>query len=170
MLAKIPGRDALAAAISKNSEAVTPITSLQIAGALIFTERRPPGANTTELYVREGLSGTDRLLIDPQHFATPDTHAALDWWAASPDGTQNSLRPLGGRLRTFRAACDGHRDRHYHAACPYPHGRCQPQLAAGRSGFFYNRFQDVPPDDLRIRKIPAPGCIFWAPTQPGTPA
>ncbi len=90
VLAKIPGRDALATAISKNSEAVTLIASLQIAGALIFTERRPPGANTTQLYVREGLSGTDRLLIDPEHFATPGTHAALDWWAASPDGRKSS--------------------------------------------------------------------------------
>ncbi|HEX3919582.1 MAG TPA: prolyl oligopeptidase family serine peptidase [Caulobacteraceae bacterium] len=87
VLGKIPGREALAAQISTVSGKVAGVSAVQTAGPLIFTEVRPLGANTFKLYVRDGMHGTDRLLIDPDAMATADTHYSLDYWVASPDGS-----------------------------------------------------------------------------------
>ncbi len=86
VLARIPGRDALAAKISAASGKLVSVAAVQPAGGMIFTEIRPAGANTFKLYVREGLDGRDRLLIDPDSLAAAGSHVSLDYWMASPDG------------------------------------------------------------------------------------
>src|SRR5579872_2557592 len=86
VLAAIPGRDALAEKISAVSGALAAIGQVQTAGPYIFTQLRPVGANTFKLYVREGVGGQDRLLVDPDTLATAGTHYSLDYWSASPDG------------------------------------------------------------------------------------
>lgn len=147
VLAKIPGRDKLAAAIGKNSEAVTLISGMQQGGALIFTERRPPDATTTRLYVRAGLEGADRLLIDPDDYAAPNSHAALDWWASSPDGAHVAYGiSQGGSehsvLHVLETASG--------TVLPLAISRtdsASPSWLPDGSGFFYNRYQDLPPDD-----------------------
>jgi len=82
-----PGRDALYTAVDRYSHDLVAVSSIQLGGNLIFTEKRPAGANTFKLYVRTGVAGVDKLLIDPDTYATAGSHAALDWWAASPDGS-----------------------------------------------------------------------------------
>ena len=53
----------------------------------LFYEMRPTGANQFKLYMREGVNGAERLLVDPSTLRGPnDVHMSLDWWAASPDG------------------------------------------------------------------------------------
>jgi prolyl oligopeptidase len=86
VLASIPGRDALAAKISGVSGALAAVSTVQSAGPYVFTELRPLGANSFRLFVRKGLAGADRLLLDPDAMATSGVHYALDYWAASPDG------------------------------------------------------------------------------------
>ncbi|HWF78012.1 MAG TPA: prolyl oligopeptidase family serine peptidase, partial [Caulobacteraceae bacterium] len=86
VLSRIPGRDTLAQKIAGASGALAVVTSVQSAGPYIFTELRPAGAATFKLFVREGLAGQDRLLIDPEAAAAAGTHNSLDYWAASPDG------------------------------------------------------------------------------------
>ncbi|HEY1749759.1 MAG TPA: prolyl oligopeptidase family serine peptidase [Caulobacteraceae bacterium] len=86
VLAKIPGREALAAKIGALSGKVAAVNGVQPAGGLIFVEMRPVGANTFKLYVREGAHGAPRMLFDPDALATADTHYSLDYWVASPDG------------------------------------------------------------------------------------
>ncbi len=85
-LAAIPGRDRLAADIGKVSGALAIVSAIQTGGPYIFTQVRPAGANTYKLYVREGVSGQDRLLIDPDTQASAGTHYSLDYWQPSPDG------------------------------------------------------------------------------------
>lgn len=152
VLAKIPGREALAAAISKNSGAVTLIDSLQVAGGRIFTARRQPGANITRLYVRETLSGADRLLIDPERFAATGTHAALDWWQASPDGAWivYGISQGGSEHSVLHvmATATG-------TTAPLALTRtddASPSWLPDSAGFFYNRYQDVPPDSLHYEE------------------
>ncbi|MDE2238919.1 MAG: prolyl oligopeptidase family serine peptidase [Rhodospirillales bacterium] len=152
VLDKIPGRDKLAAAIDKNSEAVTSVDMMQIAGPHIFTQRRPPDAGNSRLYVRDGLSGTDRLLIDPEHFSEPGTHAALDWWAASPDGASVAFGiSQGGSEHSVLhvlATATG-------AVSPLAITRtddANPSWLPDSSGFFYNRYQDVPADNLHYEE------------------
>jgi prolyl oligopeptidase len=86
VLGRIPGREALAVKIGEVSGALAAVGGMQSAGPYIFTQVRPVGANTFKLYVREGLAGQDRMLIDPDTMATAGTHFSLDYWAASPDG------------------------------------------------------------------------------------
>jgi prolyl oligopeptidase len=86
LLAKIPGREALADKIGAVSGEVAAVSGLQQAGGLIFSEIRPAGANTFKLFVREGPKGRDRLLIDPDTEASAGAHMSLDYWVASPDG------------------------------------------------------------------------------------
>jgi prolyl oligopeptidase len=54
-------------------------------GRLYFYERREGQQNQPVLYVRDGLQGRDRVLIDPNALAQ-DGLIALDWWYVSHDG------------------------------------------------------------------------------------
>ena len=104
VLAKIPGRDALAEKIEAVSGALAAVSQVQSAGPYIFTQLRPIGANTFKLFVREGLGGQDRLLIDPDALATADSHVSLDYWSASPDGklVAYGTSPAGSENSTLR--------------------------------------------------------------------
>ncbi|HEY2706566.1 MAG TPA: prolyl oligopeptidase family serine peptidase [Caulobacteraceae bacterium] len=111
VLAKIPGREALAAKLGAVTGKVPAISNLQPAGGKIFTEVRPAGANTFKLYVRDGVHGTDRLLFDPDALATADSHYSLDYWVASPDGRYVALgsSPAGSEnsVLTFMETATG---------------------------------------------------------------
>jgi prolyl oligopeptidase len=67
------------------------------AGNRLFYEMRPQGANQFKLYMREGESGVERLLIDPSGHRQGDAHVSLDWWLPSPDGRYvvHGLSPAG---------------------------------------------------------------------------
>jgi len=56
-------------------------------GSRYFYTRNTGLQNQSPLYVREGLHGTPRLLIDPNTWAA-DGATALDAWKASPDGSK----------------------------------------------------------------------------------
>ena len=104
VLAKIPGRDELARKIGGYSGGVVAVSAIQAAGPYIFSQARPAGANTFKLYVREGLHGADRLLIDPDALATAGTHVSLDYFQVSPDGryTAYGTSPAGSENSTLR--------------------------------------------------------------------
>ena len=104
VLGSLSGRDALAARIGSLTGKVVAVTSVQAAGPYIFTELRPAGANTFKLYVRDGVGGTDRLLIDPDREATAGTHYSLDYWQASPDGAMVAygISPAGSENSVLR--------------------------------------------------------------------
>jgi len=55
------------------------------AGGLYFYTRNPGLLNQAQLYVRKGLKGRQRLLIDPNEWAR-DGATALDAWKPSDDG------------------------------------------------------------------------------------
>ncbi|HVN01786.1 MAG TPA: prolyl oligopeptidase family serine peptidase [Caulobacteraceae bacterium] len=86
VLARIPGRDALAGKIGAVSGKLAAVAAVQPAGGMVFSQIRPVGANTLKLYVREGAHGADRLLYDPDTEAAAGSHFSLDYWVASPDG------------------------------------------------------------------------------------
>jgi prolyl oligopeptidase len=86
VLAAIPGRDELTKRVSSLSGGVPLIAGLQVAGPYVFSQTRPQGADNFRLYVREGLEGEDRVLIDPEKLTEGETHFSLDYWNASPDG------------------------------------------------------------------------------------
>lgn len=83
----IPGRAALAKRVSELSGDLELAGSVQRGGPYIVLERRPLGANSFQLFVREGLGGKDRLLIDPEARTKGDVHYSLNFWQLSPKGT-----------------------------------------------------------------------------------
>jgi prolyl oligopeptidase len=141
VLAAIPGRDALAADIEKYTGEVVIVVSVQTGGSKIFSEVRPAGANTSKLFVRDGLTGTDRELIDPDRFAKAGSHASLDWWSASPDGSHVAFgsSPGGSEKSTARIVVTD-----TGALLPEEIDRADdasPSWVADGSGFFFNRLQ-----------------------------
>jgi prolyl oligopeptidase len=146
VLAKIPGRDALADAIGRDTGEITAVVSLQTGGTKIFTEVRPAGANLSKLFVRDGLARADRLLLDPDTYAAAGTHESLDWWAASPDGTYVAIgiSPGGSEqsvLHILETATG--------SLLPEVITRCRfggVSWLPDNSGFFYTRQPDVPLD------------------------
>jgi prolyl oligopeptidase len=52
-----------------------------------FHVRRDGTQDQPIVYVREGLTGKDRVLLDPTKLGTDKT-SALDWWYLSPDGAK----------------------------------------------------------------------------------
>ena len=84
VLDKLPGRDD----IRKREEQLVTIGALStphIGGPYYFYRRRDGNQNQPVLYVREGLNGKDRVLIDPNTLAADGT-IALDWYYPTHDG------------------------------------------------------------------------------------
>lgn len=82
----IPGRAALAKRVGGLAGDLEIINVIQVAGPWIFIDKRPAGANNFQLYVREGLAGAERLLIDPEARTQGEVHYSMNYWSASPDG------------------------------------------------------------------------------------
>jgi prolyl oligopeptidase len=152
VLAKIPGRDKIEAVIDRDSGAVSAVQGLQTGGGKIFSEVRPAGANTSKLYVREGLAGRDRLLLDPDRYASQGAHEELDWWACSPDGAHVVLGKSagGGEQSTLHILVTA-----TGALLPESISRtadASPSWLPDGSGLFYNRLQDVPPSSVHYEE------------------
>jgi len=84
LLDPLPGRDKINARLAQ----LLPIGNVnapQVGGKYYFYSRRDAGQNQPLLYVREGLNGKDRVLIDTNKLSSDGT-VALDWWYASDDG------------------------------------------------------------------------------------
>jgi len=84
ILDPLPGRDKINARLSQ----LLPIGTVgapQMGGKYYFYTRRDAGQNQPVIYVREGLSGQDRVLLDVNKLSSDGT-VALDWWFASDEG------------------------------------------------------------------------------------
>jgi prolyl oligopeptidase len=88
-LARIPGRAALLQSIMKYDASITERVAevVRVPGDRWFSERRAADANQFKLFVRDGLGGSDRLLVDPEALekSTGRPHA-INWFKPSPDG------------------------------------------------------------------------------------
>jgi prolyl oligopeptidase len=85
VLATIPGRERLLQRIQQLSGDAASTRVARRAGAKLFFEQRPAGADNFKLFVRQ--QGVDRVLIDPTVSSDAKGHLSLDWWEPSPDGT-----------------------------------------------------------------------------------
>lgn len=102
LLDPLPGRDALRARIEQllsigRVEAPVP------QGNYYFYEKREGRQNQPVVYVRQGLNGSDRALIDVNDLA-PDGTVALDWWYPSNDGkyVAYGTSPNGSEISTLQ--------------------------------------------------------------------
>jgi prolyl oligopeptidase len=154
VLDAIPGRDALVAQVQHYTHDLVAVSAVQVGGERIFTQVRPAGANTFKLYVRDGRHGADRLLLDPDAHAPAGSHASLDWWACSPDGSHVvvGMSPGGGEQSVAHVVVTD-----TGAMLPEAIDRTEnasPSWAPDGSGFFYNRLQPgQAPDSLDKYKL-----------------
>jgi prolyl oligopeptidase len=84
LLDPLPGRDKINARLAQLL-AIGTVSAPQMGGKYYFYTRREGNQNQPILYVREGLNGDDRVLVDVNKLAADGT-TALDWWFASDDG------------------------------------------------------------------------------------
>ena len=101
MLDPLPGRHA----IHKRLTELLSIGSIgvpQIAGKYYFYTRREGMQNQPILYVREGLDGKDRVLVDANQLAADGT-IALDWYEPSEHGKYlvYGVSPSGSEMSTL---------------------------------------------------------------------
>lgn len=86
-LGAVPGRSDLARELSRRlsiGSVSLPALRRHQGRLRLFFLRREPGQEQPVLYVRDGISGTDRALFDPKD---DPPSAALDWYVPSSDGT-----------------------------------------------------------------------------------
>jgi len=90
-LAKVPGREALRGRVrellSVGYAGVPAVRTSREGTRRYFHMRREGAQEQAALCVRDGVDGIDRVLIDPSPLSADGT-TAIDWWAASPDGSR----------------------------------------------------------------------------------
>jgi prolyl oligopeptidase len=84
LLDPLPGRDKIKTRLAQLL-AIGSVGAPQMGGKYYFHTRREGNQNQPILYVREGLQGDDRVLVDVNKLADDGT-TALDWWYVSDDG------------------------------------------------------------------------------------
>ena len=89
VLAKVPGRDALLARIHELDQSTpSKVSDVNIIpGGRYFYRKMLSTENVPRLYVRDGLDGKERLLLDPAKYPTdPGSHNAISYYNPSMDG------------------------------------------------------------------------------------
>src|SRR5579862_5583440 len=101
LLDPLPGRDAIHKRLSELLS-IGNVTPPVIAGRHYFYTRREGMQNQPVLYVREGLNGTDRVLVDANQLAADGT-IALDWFQPSESGkyVAYGTSPSGSEMSTL---------------------------------------------------------------------
>ncbi|MGZ5096843.1 MAG: prolyl oligopeptidase family serine peptidase [Usitatibacter sp.] len=110
---RIPGRAAMLARIRELSGAQTTVSAIAVTTTRVFYLKIGPRQSTPSLYMRDGLMGPEKLVLDPERFARGSTPAAIDWFVPSPDGRHVAygVSPGGNEDSVLRVlAADTRRD------------------------------------------------------------
>ena len=99
VLDRIPGREALAARIRQLDNAGVSVNGAVRLGGKTFYLKTEPGSDNRKLCVREGLSGTERVLLDPEKRSTKETHYSIDYFVPSLDGSRVGVGVSAGADR-----------------------------------------------------------------------
>jgi len=86
VLDAIPGRAALRERIRTLTGSSTMIRMLRMEAGRVFYLKSAPGLQEPVLCVREGFTGTERVLVDPRQRPDGGENAVIDWFVPSPDG------------------------------------------------------------------------------------
>lgn len=142
----LPLRAGLFDRVKALDNAGTLVVSAQRWGKHLFYLRTEPGKDTFKLYVREGMKGQERLLVDPEALGKDGKHVSIDYYAPSRDGrlVAYGLSPSGSEMSVLHVieAATGRAlpdviDRARYASISW-----QPD----HRSFFYKRDRKLPPD------------------------
>ncbi len=150
VLATLPGRQALRERLGALADGGEVTSEFSSAGGRVFYLKRVPGESSLKLWVREGVEGPERLLLDPNAVPGQTGRHAIDWTSVSPDGRRLAvgLSP-GGSENSVLHVIDVASGQLLGERITRT-GLNEPGLAwlADGSGFFYNRH----PADERYNK------------------
>jgi prolyl oligopeptidase len=101
MLDRLPGRDSLHKRLTELLS-IGSVTAPVLAGKHYFYTKREGMQNQPILYVRDGLNGPDRVLVDANQLAADGT-IALDWFQPSENGkyVAYGTSPSGSEMSTL---------------------------------------------------------------------
>ncbi len=85
-LSKLPGRDELVKRIEALDNASTRVGDLQLCGGRYFYFMLTPADPTPKLYVRDGIDGKERLLVDAQVLGGDKKRYTISDYYPTPDG------------------------------------------------------------------------------------
>jgi prolyl oligopeptidase len=124
------------------------------AGGRYFYSRRRGNENQPVLYVRDGVHGADRVLVDPNALNTEGT-TALDWYFPSDDG----------RMLAYGLSEDGSEESMLHVMDVDSGAILPDRIARTRAadlawlpdagGFYYTRYPragEVPPEEMQYHR------------------
>ncbi|MFO0677955.1 MAG: prolyl oligopeptidase family serine peptidase [Polyangiaceae bacterium] len=107
-------------------------------GPRLFHTKREGEQNQAVLYVRDGVDGKDRVLVDPVTLSKDGT-TALDWWYPSPDGALVAWgRSESGSEESTLAIRDVAKGTDLPDLIPYTRHASVAWLPDG-TGFYYSR-------------------------------
>jgi prolyl oligopeptidase len=96
-LDKLPMREDILKELNALSDVGTRVSGIQRRGNLYFYNRRASNENDFRIYVREGLTGAERLLVDPDKIANDGKRRSINGFAVSQDGRYLSyISSIGG--------------------------------------------------------------------------
>ena len=107
VLDRIPGRAALLARIEALDSVGYSVSDVQYAGGRYFYFKTTPKDNNHKLYVRVGMRGAERVLVDPETVKGSAPHYSLDYFAPTLDGryVAYALSP-GGSEESVLSVCE----------------------------------------------------------------
>ncbi len=130
------------AAIRDRLESLLTVGSISapaVRGSRYFYMKREGKQNQPILYVREGLRGSDRVLIDPNTM-TADGTIALDWWSPSKDGRRLAYGTSeGGSEKSTLRVLDVESGNLLPDTIPFTRA-CSVAWKPDGVGFFYTRY------------------------------
>jgi prolyl oligopeptidase len=85
-LDRLPMRQELAKRLTELFETGVRVSTVLRRGDRYFYYKLAPGESDRKLYVREGLNGSERLLLDPERLAKGGTHLSITDFSPSQDG------------------------------------------------------------------------------------
>ncbi len=141
-----PGREAVRSRLTSLLSIGTLTSPVPRRGRYFYT-RREGKQNQPVLYVRDGLQGKDRVLLDPNALSADGT-AALDWWYPSRDGklVAYGVSKSGDEKSTLRVI-DAATGRELSEVIPNTR-YCSLGWLPDTSAFYYTRYPapgEVPP-------------------------
>ncbi len=95
-LAKLPERDELIKRVEALDNASTRIGGLQHFGNRYFYFKVTPADQTPKLYVRDGLEGEEKLLVDPQVLGATGQRFTIGGFSPSWDGSKVAVEIAAG--------------------------------------------------------------------------
>src|SRR5918999_2627262 len=103
-LDRLPLRGELLKRITEVSDTGVRVGGVQRRGERYFYYKRAPGENDRKLYVRDGLTGAERLLVDPEKMSQDGKHHSLMSYSPSRDGKYVSylISPGGSEFGEIR--------------------------------------------------------------------